>query len=156
MLILRGRKWGLVASVTRMVYFGHMPDDLRQKETVVARIDGHFIAATRPGRRLEQVLQDGIDAYQYYGYPAEWRQQEQGGLVGYEPRELPATLGVGELVHAGQAYAWNPAVPGVRSEDTILVGPQDNEVLTAIPRWPTIKINVRGRTLDRPRILEIT
>ncbi len=156
MLVLAGRRWGLVACVTRMVYFGRMPEELHQKELAVARVDAHFIAATRPGRRLDQVLQEGIDAYQFYGYPAEWRQQEQGGLVGYQPRELVATLGLGEQVQAGQAYAWSPAVLGVRSEDTILVGEQDNEIITAIPRWPAIRVNVKGRTIDRPKILEIT
>lgn len=156
MLVLCGRKWGLVASVTRMVYFGRMPEELHQKELAVARVDAHFIAATRPGRRLDQVLQEGIDAYQFYGYPAEWRQQEQGGLVGYQPRELTAALGVAEQVQVGQAYAWSPAILGVRSEDTILVGEQDNEIITAIPRWPAIRVNVKARTIDRPKILEIT
>lgn len=156
MVILSGRKWGLVASVTRMVYFGHMPEELRQRESALAHVDAHFIAATRPGRRLEQVLQDGIEAYQYYGYPAEWRQQEQGGLAGYRPREVVATLGNSTTVALAQAYAWCPAVTGMRSEDTILVGEQENEVLTAIPRWPFLKISLRGHTIDRPRILEIT
>jgi Xaa-Pro aminopeptidase len=156
MAILSGRKWGLVASVTRMVYFGQLPDELRQREAALAHVDAHFIAATRPGRRLEQVLQEGIEAYQYYGYPAEWRQQQQGGQAGYRPREVVATLGASSTVEVGQVYAWSPAVPGMRSEDTILVGEQDNEVLTAIPRWPFIKISLRGRTIDRPKILEIT
>jgi len=156
MVVLSGRKWGLVASVTRMVYFGRMPDDLRQKESALAHIHAHFITATRPGRTLDQVLQEGIEAYQYYGYPAEWRQQEQGGMAGYQPRELQANLGEREPVMVGQVYVWCPSVSGMRSEDTILVGEYDNEILTAIPRWPFTKVSLRGRTIDRPRILEIT
>ena len=130
-------------------------EELRQRESALAHVDAHFIAATRPGRRLEQVLQEGIEAYQYYGYPAEWRQQEQGGLAGYNPREVVATLGEGSTVALAQAYAWCPAVTGMRSEDTILVGEQDNEVLTAIPRWSgetrsTVRAIVAGWLLPNP------
>ena len=37
----------------------------------------------------------------------------------------------------------------------MLVGEAGNEVLTAIPGWPTVRIDVSGRTWDRPAILEI-
>ena len=53
MLVLCGRKYGLVTSITRLVYFGRLPDDLRRKMVAVASIDAAFIAATRPGRSVE-------------------------------------------------------------------------------------------------------
>jgi Xaa-Pro aminopeptidase len=107
MLILCGRKWGLVCSVTRLVHFGRLPDDLRRKAEAVARVDAAFIAATE------------------------------------------------DCVSPGQAYAWNPSIAGTKSEDTILVGATDNQILTAMPDWPTLSVVVDGQTLNRPAILEV-
>ena len=55
----------------------------------------------------------------------------------------------------GQAYAWNPSITGTKSEDTILVGKEINEILTEIEGWPLIKIEIEGRQVTRPAILEI-
>ena len=59
------------------------------------------------------------------------------------------------VVSAGQVYAWNPSITGTKSEDTILVGEKENEVLTSIDGWPTISVTVDGQTFERPAILEI-
>jgi antitoxin VapB len=128
MLVLCGRKYGLVTSVTRLVYFGRLPDDLRRKMVAVAGIDATFIAATRPGRVLSDVFKRATDAYAMTGFPNEWHLHHQGGPAGYEPREWVATPASTEPVTAGQVYAWNPSITGAKSEDTILVGPNSNEV----------------------------
>jgi Xaa-Pro aminopeptidase len=156
MLVLCGRKWGLVASITRSIYFGRMPEELKNKSRALAQVDAHFIAATRPGAKLYEILQEGISCYQLYGFVDEWKSHHQGGLTGYAPREVFATPESEEVVSVGQAYAWNPSIVGTKSEDTILVGETENEILTAIPRWPAIKVNLRGQSIDRPLIMEIT
>ena len=79
----------------------------------------------------------------------------QGGPAAYEPRESLATPGNAQVVLEGQAYAWNPSITGVKSEDTILVGATGNEVLTAISGWPMQKVAANGETWERPAILEI-
>ena len=155
MLVLCGRQRGLVCSITRLVHFGKLPADIQKKEQAVARIDATMIAATRPGCTLGDVFQTAVDAYARVGYPDEWRLHHQGGLAGYEPREFIAKPGVTENVSHGQAFAWNPSITGVKSEDTILVGESENEVLTVIPGWPTVKVEVGGRFLERPAILEM-
>lgn len=156
MLILCGRKHGLVCSATRLVYFGRLPDKLRCKAEAVAQIDAALIAATRPGRTVGEAFQRGIKAYASHGYPDEWRLHHQGGPAGYEPREYLATPDSSERVASGQVYAWNPSITGVKSEDTILIGKKGNEVLTHTPEWPTITVEVDSCTIDRPAILEIT
>lgn len=156
MLGLCGRKWGLVASITRLVYFGRLPDELKNKSRALAQVDAHFIAATRPGAKLYEILQEAIGCYQLYGFVDEWKSHHQGGLAGYEPRELFATPESEDEVAVGQVYAWNPSISGIKSEDTILVGETQNEILTAIPRWPAIKVNLRGQSIERPLIMEIT
>jgi antitoxin VapB len=155
MLVLCGRWQGLVCSVTRLVHFGRLPGEIRRKAEAVARIDAEMIAATRPGRSLGEIFQIAVTGYARAGYPDEWRLHHQGGPAGYEPREYTATPYSTETVAVGQAYAWNPSIIGAKSEDTILVGENGNEVLTAIPGWPTITVNVDGYAIERPMILEI-
>ena len=156
MLVLCGRKAGLVISMTRLVHFGELPEELKRKAEAVSFVDAAFIAGTRPGRTTGDVLQDGIDAYGRAGFPNEWNLHHQGGAAGYEAREYFATPGSADPISEGQVYAWNPSIAGTKSEDTILVGAEGNELLTAIPGWPTTTVSVRGQTLARPRILEIT
>lgn len=156
MLVLCGRQHGLVCSVTRFVHFGRLPDEIRRKAEAVANIDATMIASTRPGRSLGEIFQRAVQAYADCGYPDEWHLHHQGGPAGYEPREFVATPGSTDVVALGQVYAWNPSITGAKSEDTILVSETDNEILTAMKDWPTITVEVDGRTIKRPAILEIT
>jgi Xaa-Pro aminopeptidase len=155
MLVLCGRKWGLVSSITRLVHFGPIPEEIRSKARAVALVDAHYVSATRPGKKMNEIFQEAADCYRLYGFEDEWQLHHQGGLAGYMPREVIATPSTDDEVTYGQVYAWNPSIAGVKSEDTILVGEQQNEVLTAIPRWPVTKVNLRGQTVERPGILEI-
>jgi Xaa-Pro aminopeptidase len=155
MLVLCGRRNGLVCSLTRLIHFGRLPDDLRHKAEAVAAIDAAYIAATRPGRLLSDVFKAGLAAYADEGFPDEWRLHHQGGPVGYLPREFIVTPETWDVVAAGQAYAWNPSITGVKSEDTILVGKKDFENLTEIEGWPTVLARVGDKTIPRPAILEI-
>jgi antitoxin VapB len=154
-LILCGRQHGLICSVTRFIHFGHIPEDLRRKAQSVAEIDALIIQATRPDQSLNEIFQKIIAAYAHAGHPYEWTRHHQGGLAGYEPREVTAKPTSTEIVSVGQAYAWNPSIPGTKSEDTILVGKESNEVLTAIPDWPTVTINIDNQLIERPMILEM-
>jgi antitoxin VapB len=155
MLVLCGRKYGLVCSATRFVHFGRLPDDLRRKAEAVARVDAAFINATRPGTSLGEIFHHATTAYAQAGFPDEWTRHHQGGPAGYEPREIVATPDSTGDVSIGQAYAWNPSIAGTKSEDTILVGENGNEILTAIPDWPTVTVSVDRQMIERPAILEI-
>jgi Xaa-Pro aminopeptidase len=156
MLVLCGRLHGLVCSITRLVHFGRLADGLRRKAEAVASIDAQLIEATRPGRKLRDIFGVAIEAYRATGFADEWQRHHQGGLAGYAPREIIATPKTDAVVVSGQAYAWNPSIAGVKSEDTILVGEQQNEVLTRIPGWPVTSVMVNGRAVERPAILEVT
>ena len=157
MLILCGRRWGLVCSITRLVHFGPLPDELRRKMEAVARVDATFIAATRPGRALSDIFERATAAYAQTGFADEWQLHHQGGPAGYEAREYVATPGLTDLVSVGQVYAWNPSITGTKSEDTMLVAEDGNEVLTSISGWPTLSVDVEGQAepILRPAILEV-
>ena len=156
MLVLCGCKWGLVCSITRLVHFGKLPDDVRRKAEACARVDATFIAATRPGQTLGAIFQRAAAAYADASFGDEWQLHHQGGPVGYEPREYLATPASTDVVALGQAYAWNPSITGTKSEDTVLVGAEGNEVLTTISGWLMLSVQVDGKTIARPAILEIT
>lgn len=156
MLVLCGRQKGLVCSITRFVHFGRLPDEIRRKAEAVAQVDAVMIAATRPGRSLGEIFKRAIEAYAQQGYPDEWKYHHQGGPAGYEPREYIARPDSVEQVFTGQVYAWNPSITGTKSEDTILVTENGNEILTSIPGWPAMTVEVDGGTIERPAILEIT
>ena len=156
MLVLCGRRWGLVCSITRLVHFGLIPEELHRKIGAVAQVDAAFMAATRPGRTLGEVFEDAQTAYAQTGFADEWRLHHQGGPAGYEPREYVATPGSTDVVSVGQVYAWNPSITGAKSEDTILVGDEENEVLTEVEGWPMLSVSVNGQTFERPGVLEIT
>lgn len=155
MLVLCGRRWGLVCSITRFLHFGRLPDELRRKAEAVAGIDAAMIEATRPARNLGDVFRTTMEAYARAGYPEEWKLHHQGGPAGYEPREIVATERSAFKVKPGQVYAWNPSIRGTKSEDTILVGETENEVLTAIQGWPTLSVQGNEKTYQRPAILEV-
>jgi Xaa-Pro aminopeptidase len=155
MLVLCGRRWGLVCSLTRLVHFGPLPDDVRRKAEAVARIDATFIAASRPGHTLGQIFRRATEAYAATGFPDEWHLHHQGGPAGYEPREYVATPGSADVISIGQVYAWNPSITGTKSEDTILVGERGNEILTSIDGWPALIVAVDDVEYARPAIMEI-
>jgi Xaa-Pro aminopeptidase len=154
MLILCGRKQGLVCSVTRLVYFGVLPAEIRRKAEAVAQLDATLIAATRPGRKLGDIFQRAIEMYASLGYPDEWKLHHQGGPAGYEPREYLALPDSSESIAPGQVYAWNPSITGVKSEDTILIGEETNDILTETDDWPTINVQIYNQIIKRPVILE--
>lgn len=156
MLVACGRKYGLVCSITRLVHFGPMSDELRRKAEAVAQVDAVFHATTRPGRSLRDIFRAAQAKYAELGYRDEWQLHHQGGPAGYNPRETIATLDSDVRVVEGQAYAWNPSITGTKSEDTLLVKPDGVEVLTEISGWPMTPVELDGETLFRPATLEIT
>jgi Xaa-Pro aminopeptidase len=151
MLILCGRQAGLICSLSRLVHFGPLPDELRQKAAACAKVDAEFIKSTRPGRTLGEIFENAVSAYAAQGFPGEWQKHHQGGASGYEPREYLALPGSPDRVSSGQAYAWNPSITGYKSEDTILVGEDHNEILTEMPDWPVTVVD----GIARPTILVV-
>ncbi len=155
MLVLCGRRQGLVCSVTRLVHFGPLPAEVRAKANAVAQIDATFINATRPGATAGEVFAKAQAAYAAAGYADEWQLHHQGGPAAYEPREVVVSPGSTIAVRAGQVYAWNPSITGAKSEDTMLVGETGNEVLTTIAGWPMLQAEAEGVQIARPDILVI-
>ncbi|MFN3866875.1 MAG: M24 family metallopeptidase [Demequina sp.] len=143
------RRHGMIANLTRVVSLGAPP---HPAESALRAVEADAWAATRPGRALGDVLADIATAYARHGLGADaWLAHHQGGPTGYLGRDPKVMPGEVAKVHAGQAFAWNPWVPGAKTEDTVIVGDEGVEVLTVDPDWPSI--DVQG--VARPATLEM-
>jgi Xaa-Pro aminopeptidase len=151
MVVVCARRQGLIASLTRLVSFGRLPAETSSVHARLLEIDAVFLRATRPGRAINEVFREGVEAYGHHGFSRdEWQRHHQGGPTGYEPRDFLADFESDAPVEVNQAFAWNPTVPGVKSEDTILAGNEGPEVLTLDACWPSK--TVAG--IPRPLVLE--
>lgn len=155
MAVLCLRRAGLITSVTRLVHFGPLPDDLRRRALAVAEVDARLIQGTQSGRTLGDMFALARDAYADLGFPEAIQEHHQGGSAGYLPREALATPDNPTPIQIGEAFAWNPSIRGAKSEDTILLTDAGPEVLTVIPDWPTWHITVAGQTIARPAIKDL-
>ncbi len=154
MLVLCGRRQGLVAAITRLVHFGQFGEDLIRRHMAACTVDARMIWATTPGSRAADVLAIGRQTYSEFNFPDEWRLHHQGGAIGYRSREYIATPECAEVVQPDQAFAWNPSVRGTKSEDTVLATEAGPELLTPPgDDWPTVHIEMGGKVMHRADIL---
>ena len=155
MLVLCARQHGLICSVTRFVHFGDIPTEIQAKSAACARVDAAFILGSVPGRPASDVFAEAVDEYTKAGYADEWRYHHQGGACGYESRDYKASPVSQEVVQLNQAFAWNPSIAGVKSEDTTLVTSSGIEILSAASAdWPKMTVEWQGKTIERPAILQ--
>lgn len=146
MAVICARRRGLYACCTRLVAFdAPMAEDLAA-DAAVLEVEAAALDATRPDSTLGTVLERVQEAYARVGRADAWREHHQGGPTGYLARERVATPGDGSPLPAGAAVAWNPSLPGAKSEDTVLLHPGGHlEVVTLDPRWPTTTVAARTR-----------
>ena len=151
MVVVCARRGGLIASVTRFVSFDGLSAGLRDAQERLLAVDVAFNGSTRVGARVGDVFAAGARAYGENGFGVEeWRLHHQGGPTGYEPRDYLATADSEAHVAESQAFAWNPSVPSLKCEDTIVATAAGPEVLTVDPRWPTAELG----GIARPLVLE--
>jgi antitoxin VapB len=155
MLVLCARRQGLITSLTRLVHFGRAPEELQRRMAAAGQIDATTIAATRPGARFADIFARLQRAYAEVGFDGEWRNHHQGGPCSYDARDYVVTPGMDGVVHAPQAFAWNPSVPGAKSEDTVLITDRGAEILTRSYGWPMQRFTIDGQELERPDVLEL-
>lgn len=154
MLVLCFRYQGLVSALTRTVRFAKATATQRQLSEAVARIDAAIISETRTGRTLGELYEQLRQAYASEGAPEAIEQHHQGGTIAYLARETLARPGELARVEVGQAFAWNPSLPGAKSEDTVLLTEDGPEIITAMADWPTLRIATSRGIIERPAALQ--
>jgi hypothetical protein len=149
MVVVCGRRHGLIANLTRWVRFG-LPDAAEaDADRRIREVEADVFAATTAGSTVAEAFGAGVSAYARHGFtPDEWRAHHQGGPAGYNGRDPRATAHVGDVIRLGQAFAWNPSAPGTKIEDTVLLTADGIEVLTADPAWPTVTVRGRERPVE--------
>lgn len=151
MLVACARRRGLIANLTRLVSLRPIGSAKRTAFERLLRVEATFIRATTTGRSVGDVFRAGIASYADNGFdPDEWQLHHQGGPTGYEPRDYLATERSTATVLDGQAFAWNPSVPGLKSEDTFVVAAGGQEIVTVDRSWPAAVVD----GIVRPRVLE--
>jgi len=146
---------GLTVALSRMVTVGAPPDDLRARVRQTARVFGALLTHAIAGVTGAALFARAVEAYAAAGAPGEELRHHQGGAIGYRARDWVAHPASTDRVTPPQAFAWNPTVPGAKTEDTALVTEGGVEIITASPGWPTIEIEARGRRIGIADILEI-
>jgi len=161
MIATCGRRKGLVGSLSRVVCFGDVPEELRTIHDVCMQVDADINTASVPGKTADELYHLLTKSYTDRGYGEQMLQHHQGGAIGYKCRHWIAQPGGTQVIKGGRAYAWNPTIAGktigTKSEDTIYV-PKDGgaiENLTPCPDWwPMADIKLPdGRSMKRPEIL---
>jgi len=154
MLVICSEFAGLITSMTRFVSFVPLTDEQKKKQQAVVNVDAAVNFSTKPGRTLGEMFQVIQKAYADVGYADQWKLHHQGGSAGYNGREAFAEPGSSITVRENQAFAWNPSITGVKSEDTILATADGIEFLTGVSKdWPTIPAIFNGKTVQRAAIL---
>lgn len=154
MVVLCGRKYGLISNLTRFVHFGKPPEEITRKFELVRKIDAEVITNTVVGRSIADIFKVIVNEYEEAGYKSEWKLLHQGGPTGYATRDFLADPRSKEFVHENQAFTWNPSITGTKSEDTILVRRDGFEILTDSHNWPVVEVKAKnGMTVRKPDLL---
>ncbi|MGA2584411.1 MAG: M24 family metallopeptidase [Tepidisphaeraceae bacterium] len=153
MLVICASYGGLISNMTRFVSFAPLSSEQKKKQQAVCNVDAAVNLSTRPGKTLGDMFEVLRTAYADNGFPGQEDLHHQGGSTGYAGREAFAEPGLDIKILANQAFAWNPSITGVKSEDTMLCTEKGFEFITIMSAdWPTIEARFEGKTLKRPDI----
>jgi Xaa-Pro dipeptidase len=146
MLVVCGRRHGLVCAVTRMRAFTPLTPGERATYGNLLAVEAAFLDATRPGARIGDIVVAGAAAYADHGFAAdEWHNHHQGGPIGYATRDYLASPATDHAAVERQPFAWNPSGGGFKVEDTVLANADGVEILSPDPEWPTVPAGGRQR-----------
>ncbi|MDQ2921809.1 MAG: M24 family metallopeptidase, partial [Acidobacteriota bacterium] len=155
MIVVCARRHGLVASLTRIVCAGPVPDGLRSRTHSAAHVNAELFASTRPGITGRELYEVAASAYRAEGFPDEEKLHHQGGAAGYRTRDWVAHPQCDDEVQENQAFAWNPSITGTKVEETIIAFEDRIEVITTTPGWPSIPIEIEGHAYVFPDVLSL-
>ena len=133
MLVVCAERGGLYANLTRILDFEEPdPETARRQKACEAILRRMKEEATRRGHTLAEALAECRRFYAEEGFPDGWRDHHQGGMTGYASREVVAKPETRQRIEAGQAFAWNPSLPGAKAEETFILTGNGPEVITPV------------------------
>jgi Xaa-Pro aminopeptidase len=155
MIVVCARRGGLVASLTRIVCDGAIPEDMATRTRGSAFVNARLFDGTRVGVTGAELYKLAALAYSEAGFPGEEKLHHQGGATGYRTRDWVAHPLCTDKVQSTQAFAWNPSITGSKVEESCIAFENGIEVVTATPSWPTIPVEIQGRTYLLPDVLSL-
>ncbi|HYO16001.1 MAG TPA: M24 family metallopeptidase [Thermoanaerobaculia bacterium] len=153
MVVACPRREGLTVALTRIVWAGPVPEEIRRRTQAAARVNARLLAATRAGVRASELFAVAARAYAELGFPREEERHHQGGAIGYLSRDWIAHPESTEVVESPQAFAWNPSITGTKVEETWIVDGGEAEAVTCTPGWPGLEVEEDGRLYKVPDVV---
>ena len=155
MIVVCAQRGGLIASLTRIICAGNIPEELARKTEACARVNAKILSATKPNAIGAEIFKIIADAYAAEGFPGEEHLHHQGGAAGYKTRDWTAHPKSRETVQVNQAFAWNPSITGTKNEETIIVSADGIEIISATPDFPVNIFEIDGREYFSPAVLSL-
>jgi len=155
MVSCNARYKGLVTKITRMIYFGKLPEDLKIQYQKTVDIENKLAVMTKPGIDDIEIFEMSKKLYAEAGYPDMWKVHHQGGPQSYTNGFYLITPAKHEKVQLHQIYGYNPSITGTKTEDAIVIT-EDGPLFVTYPVYfPKLTSVVDGMEFVRPGILEI-
>ncbi len=155
MVVACARRAGLTVALTRIVWAGPVPDEVRRRTRAAATVAARLLAATRPGKTGRELFAVAAQAYAELGFPGEERLHHQGGACGYLSRDWIAHPRCEEIVQSAQGFAWNPSITGTKVEETCVTARDGVEVITATQGWPVLDVEAEGQRFALPDVASL-
>lgn len=121
MAVTCARRDGLYANLTRLVSAKKLNADTHAAYGRLLEVEAALLNYTQQGVLTHELFPEMTRAYGAAGFEGEWAKHHQGGACGYETRDWLLQEGGERMLHEGSAYAWNPSLPGLKVEDTVLL-----------------------------------
>lgn len=148
------RRNGLCLGVSRTFSFGEAPKNLRDAHhrTMLMQATGMYFS--QGDWELFEVWKRVKRIYEKFGYANEWQNARQAEIIGYETTEIPVVPKSEFRLAPQMMVYWHPTVEAAAGGDSILVRENGFELLTPTHDWPSLRVNVKGKNVHCPEILE--
>jgi hypothetical protein len=144
MLALVATRGGLHVSLSRTICLARPSPAMVERYERMAQLVAGARHASVSGARLGDIVEQIQPSV-----PSE----SLGGIVAYRWPEVDARADSNWKLANGQALAWSLATPGVRCEDTHLIGAGGIEALTISEDWPHRSFTFDDRDYEVPDLL---
>jgi Xaa-Pro dipeptidase len=155
MISCNARYKGLVTKITRMMYFGRLPEELREQYAATVEIENLMASATKPGTDDIRILDLAKELYAKAGCTDMWKLHHQGGPQSYTNGFYLISENAHGIIKENMIYGYNPSITGTKTEDAFAVTAQGPLFMTYPVIFPAIRSEIAGVKYSRPGILEI-
>lgn len=149
------KRKGLIASFSRIICYGKIPDNLKRKTEACGYVFAKILSETKAGKTGAELYETAARAYAEKDLPDEINKHHQGGAAGYKSRDWVIHPKSNETVFSNQAFAFNPSITGTKTEETALLIDDRIEIITATPDFPQTAFEINGQKIFAPNILQI-